>query len=188
MLQGKCLRIVSRESLVKLYCCYGVIIVLTVAVVALSAALSGKWLTLQILWHSVHIQIVSYTYWVLWTRHCGKGSRENALEVPVLWELRFQQEDAVKEHTVGGVQRRPGSASLGRCHPASSRWDAGDIGPHWGTVQGRDQGEKNSKEEPQGRWGQRIIWPGRYSASPMTHGFSYQAQLHLKNIKWKFLK
>lgn len=27
----------------------------------------------------------------------------------------------------------------------------GDIGPHWGTVQGRDQGEKNSKEEPQGR-------------------------------------
>ncbi|XP_031239457.1 C-type lectin domain family 2 member D11-like [Mastomys coucha] len=42
MLQGKCLRIVSRESLVKLYCCYGVITVLTVAVVALSAALLAR--------------------------------------------------------------------------------------------------------------------------------------------------
>ncbi|XP_031239454.1 C-type lectin domain family 2 member D11-like isoform X2 [Mastomys coucha] len=41
-LQGKSLRIVSPESPVKLYCCYGVITVLSVAVIALSAALSVR--------------------------------------------------------------------------------------------------------------------------------------------------
>lgn len=39
--QGKCLRIISTELPVKLYCCYVVIMVLTVAVIALSVALSG---------------------------------------------------------------------------------------------------------------------------------------------------
>ncbi|XP_031239440.1 C-type lectin domain family 2 member H-like [Mastomys coucha] len=39
-LQAKCLRIVSPEFCVKLYCCYGVIMVLTVAVVALSVPFS----------------------------------------------------------------------------------------------------------------------------------------------------
>ncbi|XP_031239447.1 C-type lectin domain family 2 member F-like isoform X2 [Mastomys coucha] len=39
---GKHLRIASSESPVKLYCCYGVITVLVVAVIALSVALSGK--------------------------------------------------------------------------------------------------------------------------------------------------
>ncbi|XP_075838255.1 C-type lectin domain family 2 member E-like [Microtus pennsylvanicus] len=39
--QGKCLRIISTEPPVKLYCCYVVIMVLTVAVIALSVALSG---------------------------------------------------------------------------------------------------------------------------------------------------
>ncbi|KAK7799782.1 hypothetical protein U0070_002906, partial [Myodes glareolus] len=39
-LQGKCLRNVSPESPVKLYCCYIVIMVLTVAVIGLSIALS----------------------------------------------------------------------------------------------------------------------------------------------------
>uniref|UniRef100_A0A0G2JVV1 C-type lectin domain family 2, member G n=1 Tax=Rattus norvegicus TaxID=10116 RepID=A0A0G2JVV1_RAT len=42
MFHGKCLRIVSPESPAKLYCCYGVIMVLSVAVVALSVALSVK--------------------------------------------------------------------------------------------------------------------------------------------------
>ncbi|XP_031239448.1 C-type lectin domain family 2 member F-like [Mastomys coucha] len=42
MLQGKSLRIISSKSHVKLYCCYGVITVLTVAVVALSVALSVR--------------------------------------------------------------------------------------------------------------------------------------------------
>nr|XP_034367369.1 C-type lectin domain family 2 member D11-like isoform X2 [Arvicanthis niloticus] len=41
-LEVKCHRIVSSESPAKLYCCYGVITVLTVAVVALSAALSVR--------------------------------------------------------------------------------------------------------------------------------------------------
>ncbi|XP_028640740.1 C-type lectin domain family 2 member D11-like [Grammomys surdaster] len=41
-LQGKCLRILCSESPAKLYCCYGVIMVLTVAVAALFAALSVK--------------------------------------------------------------------------------------------------------------------------------------------------
>ncbi|XP_027285609.1 C-type lectin domain family 2 member D11 isoform X2 [Cricetulus griseus] len=41
-LQGQCFRIVSVESPVKLYCCYGVITVLTVAVFALSVALSVR--------------------------------------------------------------------------------------------------------------------------------------------------
>nr|AFI61952.1 ClrA [Mus musculus] len=41
-LQAKCLRIISTASCVKLYCCYGVIMVLTVAVVALSVALSVR--------------------------------------------------------------------------------------------------------------------------------------------------
>lgn len=40
--QGKCLRNVSPESTVKLYCCYIVIMILTVAVIALVIALSGK--------------------------------------------------------------------------------------------------------------------------------------------------
>ncbi|XP_051011406.1 C-type lectin domain family 2 member D11-like [Acomys russatus] len=40
--QDKCLRIASPESPVKLYCCYVVIMVLTVAVVALSVALSVR--------------------------------------------------------------------------------------------------------------------------------------------------
>ncbi|KAH0506235.1 C-type lectin domain family 2 member H [Microtus ochrogaster] len=39
--QGKCLRIISTEPPVKLYCCYVVIMVLTAAVIALSVALSG---------------------------------------------------------------------------------------------------------------------------------------------------
>ncbi|XP_035304627.1 C-type lectin domain family 2 member H-like isoform X2 [Cricetulus griseus] len=39
-LQGKCLRIIFTESPVKLYCCYGVIAVLTAAVLSLSVALS----------------------------------------------------------------------------------------------------------------------------------------------------
>ncbi|XP_037060219.1 C-type lectin domain family 2 member H-like [Peromyscus leucopus] len=39
-LQGQCLRIVSRVTPVKLHCCYVVIIILTVAVIALSVALS----------------------------------------------------------------------------------------------------------------------------------------------------
>ena len=55
-------QVISPESPAKLYCCYGVIGVLSAAVVALSVALSGKWLILQILWHSIHIHIVSYTY------------------------------------------------------------------------------------------------------------------------------
>ncbi|MEJ1279966.1 C-type lectin domain family 2 member e [Cricetulus griseus] len=38
--QGKCLRIISAESPAKLYCCYGVIAVLTVTVLSLSVALS----------------------------------------------------------------------------------------------------------------------------------------------------
>ncbi|KAK7797537.1 hypothetical protein U0070_000969, partial [Myodes glareolus] len=38
--QGQCLRIVSPVSPTGLYCCYAVIIVLTVAVIALSVALS----------------------------------------------------------------------------------------------------------------------------------------------------
>ncbi|XP_055467048.1 C-type lectin domain family 2 member E-like isoform X3 [Psammomys obesus] len=45
-LQGKCLRIISSESPAKLYCCYAVITVLTVAVIVLSVALSvrrNKW-------------------------------------------------------------------------------------------------------------------------------------------------
>ena len=42
MLQGKCHRMVSPVSPAQLYCCYGVIMVLTVAVVALSVLLSGK--------------------------------------------------------------------------------------------------------------------------------------------------
>eukprot|EP00073_Rattus_norvegicus_P046390 XP_017448538.1 PREDICTED: C-type lectin domain family 2 member D11 isoform X1 [Rattus norvegicus] len=42
MLHGNCLRIFSPESPAKLYCCYAVILVLTVAVVALSVALSVK--------------------------------------------------------------------------------------------------------------------------------------------------
>ncbi|XP_021046791.1 C-type lectin domain family 2 member H-like [Mus pahari] len=41
-LQGKCLRIVSLESPAKLHCCYGVIMVLTVAVIALSVVLSVR--------------------------------------------------------------------------------------------------------------------------------------------------
>ncbi|XP_060240256.1 C-type lectin domain family 2 member E-like isoform X2 [Meriones unguiculatus] len=41
-LQGKCLRIVSPESPAKLYCCYAVITVLTVAVIVLSVALSVR--------------------------------------------------------------------------------------------------------------------------------------------------
>ncbi|OBS65889.1 hypothetical protein A6R68_05571, partial [Neotoma lepida] len=41
-LQGKCLRHLSPVSPAKLYCCYAVIIVLTVAVIALSVALSVK--------------------------------------------------------------------------------------------------------------------------------------------------
>ncbi|XP_052030949.1 C-type lectin domain family 2 member F-like isoform X4 [Apodemus sylvaticus] len=40
ILQEKILRIVSVESSTKLYCCYGVIVVLTVSVIALSVALS----------------------------------------------------------------------------------------------------------------------------------------------------
>ncbi|CAO2606814.1 C-type lectin domain family 2 member G, partial [Lemmus lemmus] len=40
--QGQCLSIVSTEPPVKLYCCYVVIMVLTVAVIALSVALSEK--------------------------------------------------------------------------------------------------------------------------------------------------
>ncbi|XP_051029215.1 C-type lectin domain family 2 member H [Phodopus roborovskii] len=39
-LQGQCLRMVSPESPAKLYCCYAVIAVLTVAVIVLSVALS----------------------------------------------------------------------------------------------------------------------------------------------------
>ncbi|XP_027285616.1 C-type lectin domain family 2 member E-like isoform X2 [Cricetulus griseus] len=39
-LQGKCLRIISAESPVKLYWCYGVIAVLSAAVLSLSVALS----------------------------------------------------------------------------------------------------------------------------------------------------
>jgi hypothetical protein len=89
IVQGKCFRIISTVSPVKLYCCYGVIMVLTVAVIALSVALSSKWLIFQIMWHFVHIHMVSYTYWPLWPRHCGKGSGEITLEIPVLWELRF---------------------------------------------------------------------------------------------------
>ncbi|EDK99906.1 C-type lectin domain family 2 member I isoform 3 [Mus musculus] len=42
IVQGKCFRIISTVSPVKLYCCYGVIMVLTVAVIALSVALSTK--------------------------------------------------------------------------------------------------------------------------------------------------
>ncbi|XP_034368502.1 C-type lectin domain family 2 member D11-like [Arvicanthis niloticus] len=42
ILQGKFLKIVSPESPAKLYCCYGVITVLTVAVVVLSVALSVR--------------------------------------------------------------------------------------------------------------------------------------------------
>ncbi|XP_021021029.1 C-type lectin domain family 2 member G-like isoform X4 [Mus caroli] len=42
ILQGKGLISISRESRAKLYACYGVIIVLSVAIVALSVALSGK--------------------------------------------------------------------------------------------------------------------------------------------------
>lgn len=38
--QGKCLRFVCTESPVKLYCCYAVIMALTVAVITLSVALS----------------------------------------------------------------------------------------------------------------------------------------------------
>nr|XP_021485346.1 C-type lectin domain family 2 member D11-like [Meriones unguiculatus] len=41
-LQGKCLSITSPESRAKLYCCYAVITVLTVAVIVLSVALSVK--------------------------------------------------------------------------------------------------------------------------------------------------
>ncbi|XP_059112913.1 C-type lectin domain family 2 member E-like [Peromyscus eremicus] len=41
-LQGKCLRIVSPESPAKLYGCYAVIMVLTVAVITLSVTLSVK--------------------------------------------------------------------------------------------------------------------------------------------------
>nr|XP_048296049.1 C-type lectin domain family 2 member E-like [Myodes glareolus] len=41
-LQGKCLRNVSPESPVKLYCCYIVIMVLTVTVIGLSIALSVR--------------------------------------------------------------------------------------------------------------------------------------------------
>ncbi|XP_076796758.1 C-type lectin domain family 2 member D11-like isoform X1 [Arvicanthis niloticus] len=41
-LEAKCHRVVSPESPAKLYCCYGVITVLTVAVAALSAALSVR--------------------------------------------------------------------------------------------------------------------------------------------------
>ena len=41
-LQIKYLRIISSKLPVKLYCCYGVIMALSVAVVALSVALSGK--------------------------------------------------------------------------------------------------------------------------------------------------
>ena len=41
-IQGKCFRIISTVSPVKLYCCYGVIMVLTVAVIALSVALSVR--------------------------------------------------------------------------------------------------------------------------------------------------
>ncbi|CAO2606816.1 C-type lectin domain family 2 member E [Lemmus lemmus] len=40
--QGQCLSIVSTEPPVKLYCCYVVIMVLTVAVIALSVALSEE--------------------------------------------------------------------------------------------------------------------------------------------------
>ncbi|XP_035304625.1 C-type lectin domain family 2 member D11-like [Cricetulus griseus] len=39
-LQGQCFRIVSAESPVKLYCCYVLIAVLSIAVIALSVALS----------------------------------------------------------------------------------------------------------------------------------------------------
>ncbi|XP_035293306.1 C-type lectin domain family 2 member H-like isoform X1, partial [Cricetulus griseus] len=43
-LQGKCLRIISVESPVKLYCCYGVMAVLFAAVLSLSVALKlRKW-------------------------------------------------------------------------------------------------------------------------------------------------
>ncbi|XP_003513666.1 C-type lectin domain family 2 member H-like [Cricetulus griseus] len=41
-LQGKCLRIIFTESPVKLYCCYGVIMVLSAAVISLSVALSSS--------------------------------------------------------------------------------------------------------------------------------------------------
>ncbi|XP_051011623.1 C-type lectin domain family 2 member H-like [Acomys russatus] len=47
MLQGKYLTITSCVSPVKLYCCYGVITVLTVAVVVLSVALLGLWAFLK---------------------------------------------------------------------------------------------------------------------------------------------
>ncbi|XP_040593333.1 C-type lectin domain family 2 member E isoform X3 [Mesocricetus auratus] len=40
ILQGQCLSVVSTESPVKHYCCYAVIMVLTVAVIVLSVALS----------------------------------------------------------------------------------------------------------------------------------------------------
>jgi hypothetical protein len=42
ILQGKRHGTISPESCAKLYCYYGVIMVLTVAVIALSVALSGK--------------------------------------------------------------------------------------------------------------------------------------------------
>ncbi|MEJ1279964.1 hypothetical protein NN561_010901 [Cricetulus griseus] len=44
-LQGKCLRIIFTESPVKLYCCYGVIMVLSAAVISLSVALSSSGLS-----------------------------------------------------------------------------------------------------------------------------------------------
>lgn len=148
MLQGKLLRIVSPKSPAKLYCCYGVTIVLfTVAVIALFVALSGEWLTLQILRPSVHIHIVSYTHWALWARHCGKGSRENTRKFLFSGNLGSSRKMQWRNSTGCGVHRRPGSASLGSWHPAGSRQRCRGRGTPGGTVQGRESQEQISKDE-----------------------------------------
>lgn len=157
MLQGKLPRNIPLEYPAGLYCCYVVIIVLSIAVVALSVALSGEWLTLQILRPSVHIHIVSYTHWALWARHCGKGSRENTWKFLFSGNLGSSRKMQWRNSPGCGVHRRPGSASLGSWHPAGSRQRCRGHGTPGGTVQGRG----NLK-----RWGQRrVISPERYSAS-----------------------